>query len=648
MSRLALPLAFALPLLLATPASAQAPTLGELYPRRLKAVRKGTASAIEAALAWLVRHQSRDGRWDADGWTANCPGGKCTGPGINLGHSIYDAGVTGLALLALLTDGHTHTAGRYRSAVAKGLKYLIALQKADGEIGRYPQLGSTVYSHAVAAIVLSRAYTLTRDPALKKPAKKAIDYVVGAQNPNLGWKYSPRVGRNDSSVSAWMIQALVAGKLAGFEVPTSSFTGANNWFQRATDHSGSVGYESPGGGSSVLKGQKGKYADLPTMTAAGVLSRILCGERWKEDGIRKGLKIVERDSPRWHKKTDKHVNLVYWFFGTGLLFRQGGKSWAGWHKALQAALLPRQRFGGCENGSWDAVSEWALGVGRIYATAMGALLLQTPYRIQLHPGERSYTNRRADKRLAYRSSARQSVRSWAKKGLSGTSFNKKARRAANEIAKLGRDADAPLHALIHETLASVDPKLIAKAIGTLSHRSTKRRRAAAAGLGWLGVRSKAEVVAALRKALTDPDSIVRANAARSLGHLRAASAKGALQRLLNDEQWNVRNAVKKALLDLVRPPHKPTVVQPKASIQKKLTAARALKTRFERARGSNPKIAEVLGEEAIAAYAKVVLDVDDDLRVFFKRKQDTVAQYDAFEAFRAQVIKEMLAVARGQ
>ena len=70
---------------------------------------------VDAALRWLADHQHPDGRWDADGFW------KMTGKtGDGSGSAVHDVGVTGLALLAFLGDGHTPKSGTYRAGVKKG------------------------------------------------------------------------------------------------------------------------------------------------------------------------------------------------------------------------------------------------------------------------------------------------------------------------------------------------------------------------------------------------------------------------------------------------------------------------------------------------------------------------------------------------
>jgi hypothetical protein len=76
------------------------------------------------------------------------------------------------------------------------------------------------------------------------------------------------------------------------------------------------------------------------------------------------------------------VNFYYWYYGTYAMFQLGGQPWHDWNEKMKAALLPHQRRGGCEDGSWDAECPWSLTGGRVYATAINALTLEIYYRYE--------------------------------------------------------------------------------------------------------------------------------------------------------------------------------------------------------------------------------------------------------------------------
>ena len=58
----------------------------------------------------------------------------------------------------------------------------------------------------------------------------------------------------------------------------------------------------------------------------------------------------------------------------------GPSTFRRWNKALQEVVLPLQVQRGCQAGSWLPDGEWCAVGGRVYATAINALTLETYYR----------------------------------------------------------------------------------------------------------------------------------------------------------------------------------------------------------------------------------------------------------------------------
>lgn len=329
-------------------------------------------AGVTAALAWLRKHQRPNGSWSAKGDTCKECESK-TSWGAAAGDARYDVGVTALAVLAYLGNGHTHRFGKHKVVVNRGLRFLKAQQKADGSIGF--DTGESIYNHAYATQALCEAYAISRDFTLKAPAQKAISFVLKAQNPNLGWQYGVKVGRNDTSITGAMLLALLAAREAGLKVPGQALDGATRWFKRATDSSGNTGYQTPGGGSSFLVATDGKFDALPVNTAIAIFSQRMEGDA--ADQFEKPRKHLDRALPTWEKRK---INFYYWYYGTNAQFQLDGDGWKAWNAALLAALVPNQETKGCAKGSWKPHGEWCVVGGRVYATAMATLSLETYYR----------------------------------------------------------------------------------------------------------------------------------------------------------------------------------------------------------------------------------------------------------------------------
>jgi len=355
----------------------------------------GTQSSVTAGLQWLARHQGGEGGWSCEGFSATCHGGKCSGGGADQ----FDVGVTGLALLAFLGNGTTHTSRLSYidpishqkvypgKVVKKGLDWLIAQQDADGCLGG--RSGEHMYNHAIGALALAEAYGLSTAAVYKQPAQKAIDFLVEAQNPGLGWRYTARPGNNDTSVTGWAVMALKSAYISGLAVPRASFDGARAWIDRVTDQAGLVGYNAPGVTDVFVEGKNSQWRGRPSMTAIGLLLRIYIDSNQRDPLLAKSARLLVADLPQWDEA--KHeVDSYYWYYATLALFQYqdgGGHTyWKQWNEAMKKALVPNQktRKDGCQDGSWAPEADrWGFAGGRVYVTAVNTMSLEVYYRYKL-------------------------------------------------------------------------------------------------------------------------------------------------------------------------------------------------------------------------------------------------------------------------
>ena len=342
----------------------------------------GTQPAVDAALTWLARHQSPDGRWDCDGFSSMCKGNQCDGHG----DASYDPGVSGLALLPFLGAGETHVQGEHREVVKSALGYLRTIQDSEGCFG--PRTSQHFqYNHSIATLAMAEAYGLSGSRMLKDPAQRAVGFVQQSQNPYLAWRYGVRDGENDTSVTGWMVMALKSAKLAGLEVDGGAFRGAIGWVDKMTEPEfGRVGYQRRGGQPARTTDMMERFpADRSeSMTAAGVLTRVFCGQDpAKSDEIQKGVDLIVRKPPRWDVDAGT-IDMYYWYYGTLAMHQVGGRPWKTWNESMKSAVVDNQRneSGRDERGSWDPVGPWGREGGRVYSTATMALCLQVYYRYQ--------------------------------------------------------------------------------------------------------------------------------------------------------------------------------------------------------------------------------------------------------------------------
>jgi len=341
-----------------------------------------TREATNAALLWLQRHQSPDGRWSAADFSAQCKRNTCGGAG----NPAHDVGITGLALLCYLGAGETHESGAFRDTVKRGLVYLLD-EQALGEDGCFGQrLGQHwVYDHACAALAMIEAYGMTQAKVFKEPAQRGLAFVLRLQNPYGAWRYAyPPDGDNDTSVTGWMVMVLKSAHLAGLTIDRSALDNALAFIDETTDaESGRTGYTAMGERPSRLPTLAGAFPPEKSeaLTAVGMLVRIFGGHTLEGDPmIAKGADLLVKKLPTW--EPDGSIDFYYWYYGTLAMHQVGGARWQRWNEALKSALLDHQRTNPDEDeyGSWDPVDPWASEGGRVYATALNCLSTEVYYR----------------------------------------------------------------------------------------------------------------------------------------------------------------------------------------------------------------------------------------------------------------------------
>ncbi|HWA97450.1 MAG TPA: prenyltransferase/squalene oxidase repeat-containing protein, partial [Pirellulales bacterium] len=348
--------------------------------------RGGTAEterAVELGLDFLARHQASDGSWSLHAWHV---GRDYADPVPATMHS-STAGA-GLALLAFLGAGYTHTDGKYRNTVAAGLDYITSHQKPDGDLfvpqDQQSNLNVWLYSHGIAAIALCEAYGMTRDVQLREPAQRALDFIVYAQHPQEGgWRYSPQQG-SDTSVSGWQVMALKSGELSGLNAPAETYAKLVRWLDAA---------QGAGGNPSryaYRPNSKFEHQREPSrvMTAEALLMRQYLG--WRRDNVNMiaGAEWLRTQLPQYGEPTRENPSGVrdayYWYYATQVMFQMQGSYWQDWNQNLRALLVDSQEQNGPLAGSWHPLrpvpDRWGNEGGRLYVTALNLLMLEVYYR----------------------------------------------------------------------------------------------------------------------------------------------------------------------------------------------------------------------------------------------------------------------------
>ncbi len=296
------------------------------------------SEVVNKGLQWLEKYQQKDGSW------------KLEGPYKNGGRK-NDTAATAMALLPFLRAGITHKAKPpTNKVVLKGLTYLIRTQNP-----RTGDLGGGSYAHFLGTMVLCRAYGMTQDPRLRRPAKMAVNYIIAAQHICGCWRYRPKQSC-DLSNTGWVAQALELAAVSKLEVPKTTVVRLVQFLDSC---------EAKGGGYSYLPARPAS----PSMTAAGLLCRhTVQGWGPKNPKFTKamkkyilGLKTIGR--PRAYTN----------YYATKVVQALHGEKQQIWNKAMKKHLLDRQEA----DGSWNPRGQrYAGSGGRLMITSFSLMMLQ--------------------------------------------------------------------------------------------------------------------------------------------------------------------------------------------------------------------------------------------------------------------------------
>jgi hypothetical protein len=328
---------------------------------------KQSEDAVGRGLGWLVRNQQSDGRWELHrGY-----------PDAGRTNLRTDTGATSLALLCFLGAGYTHQEGKHQAVVRKGLDWLKKIQKTDGNLHDWQELGrqTAFYAHGQGTIALCEAYAMTRDSALQEPTRKALQFIYDSQNEHGGWQYQPgAVG--DLSVTGWQVMALQSARMAGFEVPEDVLARIRLFLNSVSSNKGCRYRYKAADPESLFS---------PAMTAEGLLCRQYLG--WKKDhpALQEGVQwlLEEPNLPRW---TEGRRNVYYWYYATQVMHHMEGEHWEKWNKSLRDQISSAQVKSGQLGGSWHPSKphgddhEYGEAGGRLYVTCLSILTLEVYYR----------------------------------------------------------------------------------------------------------------------------------------------------------------------------------------------------------------------------------------------------------------------------
>lgn len=278
-------------------------------------------------LDFLASTQKDDGSWE-DSYGSN-------------------AGVVGMAALAMLAHGDDPEFGPYSDSIRKALDFV--LKKQDEENG---YIGQSMYNHGFATLALAEAYGVVDDKRLGPALKSAVDLILTSQkgNPNGAWRYNPTSTDADSTVSGAQLVALIAARNAGLKVPDAALSKGIAYLKNCQDSSGGIGYSGPGGPN-------------PARTAIGVLVMALAKQQdsrqWR--AAASYMASADRQQEYFH---------YYLYYAAQAYFRLSPQLWEEWNARNMVELLETQG----DDGRWEGQ------FGASFGTASSLLSVALNYR----------------------------------------------------------------------------------------------------------------------------------------------------------------------------------------------------------------------------------------------------------------------------
>ena len=136
-------------------------------------------------------------------------------------------GITSLACLAFMADGHVPGRGKYALQVERGLEFVLQSAQETGLLSADNAHGP-MYGHGFATLFLGEVYGMSSgsasqsDPRVREVLVKAVRLIVNTQNREGGWRYHPVAFDADISVTICQIMALRSARNAGLSVPKAT------------------------------------------------------------------------------------------------------------------------------------------------------------------------------------------------------------------------------------------------------------------------------------------------------------------------------------------------------------------------------------------------------------------------------------------
>ncbi len=267
-------------------------------------------------------------------------------------------GITSLATIAFMSDGHVPGRGTYARQVEGGINFILSHATETGLIAADTSHGP-MYGHGFATLLLGEVYGMTdKDDQVRLALEKAVDLIVRTQNKEGGWRYQPMPSDADVSVTICQVMALRSARNAGIKVPVETIDRAIDYVKQCQNEDGGWRYMLRTGSSAWPR------------TAAGIASLFYAGVH-EDESIEKGLNYLEEAATPGRGSVRQSHYYYGQYYAVQAMYMAGGDRWTRWWPAIREELIHRQS----SNGGWLDHH-----VGGAYASSMALIILQMPKR----------------------------------------------------------------------------------------------------------------------------------------------------------------------------------------------------------------------------------------------------------------------------
>ena len=346
--------------------------------------------AVKGALKYLSQTQNDKGYWLCD-----------VGYKLNDSYQVTrkmgrHPGVTAIACLAFMANGHFPGRGEYGDVVRKGLNFVMSTISSGDLEGKTPGFiswdGTRMYSHAFSTLFLAQILGMANFSAqieklIRDKLRLAIQLIIKSQNRLGAWRYEPNAPDADMSIAVCQLQAMRAARNVGFKIPTKVIVRAKEYISNA--------YDSRSGGFKYQYNE-GMTRIEWTLTAAGICAMQQAGQyeyfykHNKKISLEKSIKFLFKGLEQHNKLrnywggyntisytyrnfvTPKQPKFDYFYghyYAAQAIYqysRNDKKLWKKWINLVRRDFLNMLQ----SDGTWNDQ------VGKNYATAMASLILQ--------------------------------------------------------------------------------------------------------------------------------------------------------------------------------------------------------------------------------------------------------------------------------